>query len=81
MTVQISARYRAGVFVPDDHVNLPENQHVTVILDAAIVPADPPPAGGVELVEWRARHRIQIDPAQARKIIESKEFEYYEEPE
>ncbi|MCL2647153.1 MAG: citramalate synthase [Phycisphaerales bacterium] len=35
---------------------------------------DPRPAGGVELVEWRVRHRMKNDPETARGIAENPEL-------
>jgi predicted DNA-binding antitoxin AbrB/MazE fold protein len=84
MTVQIMAHFENGVFVPDEMVNLPEHQRVTVHVedgkkrDVAVRsfddPNDPRPAGGPELVDWWARHRIVIDPETAREIAENPEF-------
>ena len=73
MAVQVRVSFENGVFVPQEKVELPERTVLTVNYD---VPAtgDPKPTGGVELVRWRARHRLEIDPETARQIIESKEL-------
>ncbi len=78
MTRRIQVTYENGVLVPQEKINFPEHQCITITLDEAF-PDDPMPAGGVELVDWQARHRVQMDAKLAEKIIHSKAYEYYEE--
>lgn len=84
MTRRFNAHFQNGVLIPDEAVELPENMQlfVTVQEDSAQVnqienrpdPADPRPAGGVALVEWRARHRLQVNEDIA-KIATDPEFD------
>jgi len=75
MTRQFNAHFQNGVLIPDGQVELPENRKLTVIVDEWGDEAnDPRPTGGVELVKWRARHRMKIDPEIAREIAENPEF-------
>ncbi len=79
MTRRIQVTFENGVFVPQEKVEFAEHQRITIMLDE-MFPEDPMPSGGVELIDWQARHRIKIDPKMAEKIIHSKAYEYYEEP-
>ncbi len=93
MTRRFSAHFRNGVLVPDEKVELPENRTLAFIVEEAMDttqaplqqpvfddPLDPKPAGGVELVDWWGRHRLQIDPVIGDKIARAKAYAYYEEP-
>ena len=73
MTKRFQGHFENGVIVPEEHVELPEKVTFTISVEANDA-TDPRPAGGVELVDWRARHRIQIDPQIARAIAEDPEF-------
>ena len=91
MTRRFNAHFKNGVLVPDEVVDLPEGQVLSVVVDEEPVmpargatprhddPNDPRPEGGVELVEWWARHRLQAPPGVTDKIARSKYYEYYEE--
>ena len=82
------------MFVPNYPIELPEHKEVTVTLNddepvgsampAALPryddPSDPMPEGGVALVEWWSRHRLQIDPVIGDKIARSKAYGFNEEP-
>ena len=80
LPVEVHARFENGVFVPEGKVQLEEHQRVTLRISPQPLPRyddphDPRPAGGVELVDWWARHRLQIDPEIARAIAEDPEFD------
>ncbi len=79
MLVEVSARFENGVFVPEEKVALAEHQRVTLRVSTKVLPRyddpnDPRPAGGVELVDWWARHRLQASP-EALKIATDPEFD------
>ena len=76
--VEINARFENGVFVPEQKVQFEEHQRVTLRISPQTQQpenGDPRPASGVELIEWRSRHMIQIDPEIARDIAENPEFD------
>ena len=80
LTIEMKARFENGVFVPEGKVELEQHQRVTLRISPQPVPkdaadSDPRPEGGVELLEWRSRHLIQIDPDIAREIAENPEFD------
>jgi hypothetical protein len=80
MTRRFHVTFENGVLVPEEKMNFSERQKLTILVDEDF-PDDPPPQGGVGLVDWQARHRLKIDPQMAHKIALSKAYEYYEEPE
>ena len=91
MTRTFQARFANGVLVPSEKVELPMDRELTVTVDEPAIPAngkipryddpnDPMPAGGVELVDWWARHALPIDPVIGEKIAQAKAYAYYEEP-
>ncbi len=93
MTIQFQAHYQNGVLVPDEKVELPEHRPLTITVSESSAerlpaatpgrvddPADPRPEGGVDLIDWWARHRLQIDPAMLDRIVRSKAYTHYEEP-
>lgn len=73
MTRRIQVKFENGVLVPQEKISFPEHQDFTVILDDQF-PKDPAPDGGLELLEWFSRHRIELDPQQAQHIAESAEY-------
>jgi hypothetical protein len=79
MPVEVNARFENGVLVPEGKVPLKEHQRVTLRISPDVLPRyddpnDPRPASGVELVEWWARHRLQVTP-EAAKIATDPEFD------
>ncbi len=86
MTQRFNAHFQNGVLIPDEIVDLPENRTLAVVVDETAVanhgglqgaaddPNDPKPAGGVALVAWRARHRLQVS-ADIAKILTDPEFD------
>jgi AF2212-like len=77
--IEIHARFENGVFVPEGKVELAEHQRVTLRISPNALPRyddpnDPRPAGGVELADWWARHRLEVTPDIA-KIATDPEFD------
>jgi hypothetical protein len=73
MTTRFQGHFENGVIVPDEKVELPERTTFTVSIDAPAAD-DPRPAGGVALIDWRARHRLKVT-ADAAAINTDPEFD------
>jgi hypothetical protein len=72
MTRRIHVKFQHGVLIPVERLELSENQEVTILLDDRF-PSDPVPEGGIDLLHWFARNRIQLDPDVIRDFAESPE--------
>jgi hypothetical protein len=89
MTIELNARFENGVFVPEGKVALAEHQRVTLVVKEEVAPVaapaeerwwddpnDPMPAGGMALLEWWDRHRLQgLDPETMDRIARGKEYD------
>src|SRR2546423_1579047 len=67
MPVEVNARFENGVLVLEGKVPLEDHQRVTLRISPTVLPRyddpkDPRPAGGIELADWWARHRLQVTP-------------------
>jgi hypothetical protein len=88
MTKHFYAHFENGVLVPKGRVELPERRMLSIMVEEDAVdagaegtpryddPADPMPAGGVELVDWWRRHAIAIDAAEGDRIARSKAYSF-----
>ena len=84
MVMQIHARVKDGVLVPNVPISLPDQDDVIVTISTPVAgmpateirddPNDPCPEGGLALLEWFGRHRVTLDPDLLRDIIESNDY-------
>ena len=79
MNITIEAVYESGVFKPLSPVeNLKEHDKVRLVVEPASLPANLAANLPAHLIDAQRQNRIQIDPAVAREIGDSPEYDLLE---